>query len=404
MNFLKAGGTTFFSAKCIALLAEYGYEADDFGSHEHVSNRLKTARDRTAAFDQAKADGKNPPPPPEPTRRERELGAPTNDPVNTYQAGHLSTNTCMQNERDNPCSNFVYGYDTGVAPCMPHQGDATVAGTEHNRWTQREFDIPNNRPGAQPRGPYTGDPDADADARTRALLAERGKRPQPTGTEVPAGAGPTAASTADPNAASAPGGSAAKDAGKPVMEESQKITGNDAAECINNFRKGAEAGMRSNASDNETIKKNRETAGTQAERDAAKKSAEAAEARAAKTNDELRSANGSVGGHTTSVNNAQRAASDPPTPAQQKVIDERQANLDRAVANRDAVAARADADNAAAGQARGRHTRMQNAHCRAEQGERIQEGASGELGPRNPGRWRDLPRDGAAREDNEHEA
>jgi hypothetical protein len=49
-------------------------------------------------------------------------------------------NTCYQNERDNPCSNFVYGHDMGTYPCMPHQGSAEVAGTEHNRWTAREIE------------------------------------------------------------------------------------------------------------------------------------------------------------------------------------------------------------------------------------------------------------------------
>jgi hypothetical protein len=89
---------------------------------------------------------------------------------------------------------------------------------------------------------------------------------------------------------------------------------------------------------------------------------------------------------------ARTAAGGVPTQEQAADIDRRQATLDQATANRDAIAARADAANEAASAARGRATTMDNAHCRAEQGERIQEGASGELGPRNPNRWDSLPR------------
>jgi len=387
--FIKAGGSSFFSDRCIELLAKLGYEADDFGSYNHVRERLRACRAKVAAHDNPEpgvAPGEAP------SARERELGAPLTSPDH-YQAGHLGMNTCMQEERGNPCSNLIDGHDMGLYPCMPHQGSAMDPGSEHNRWTVREIDGPMANEGAKHGGLYPADAmSRDADERTRALLREREAAQrtsnQPAAASAPGQAGPGAA--ADGTSTSPVAGQAGA---QDRMPPESRIDGETADECINNFRKAAEAEMKAHAAHPDTIAANQAAAGSQQARDDARAEAEAKGKEAEAAQAELAHAQRSLGGKRSAVTKAQQAAQGVPTQQQAAAIDQAQQRADEQAAEVERLRAKRDSTAAAAGAAQARSTRMENALCRANQGQAIAAG-KGRTDGRYPNKWKDLPRTG----------
>jgi hypothetical protein len=366
--YLKAGGLSFFSDRCIELLAKFGYEPEDFGSYDHVKERLSEARRKVADADAGKPGATIP------TEREKQLGKPMDDPDH-YESGHLGMNTCMQGKRGDPCSNFVSGHDDGMYPCMPHQGSATDPGSEHNRWTAAELDAGKGDPEAKVRGEYPKEKmDADADQRTKDLLKDRGEVKQPSGTDVTTGGGPakSATSAVDPQKAAAD--AKARAAQKERMPEDSRVDGETADDCINNFRKGGESGMKKHISDPETIKKNRQAAGTAQERqekaDAAAAKQKEADAAAA----ELRKEQSALGGKRAAVTKAQDAAQGVPTKEQADKIDAAQQSADEKAAKVAELKAKHDDLQEKASAAQGVSTKMENANCRAIQGEAIRTG------------------------------
>jgi hypothetical protein len=123
--FVKAGGMANFSDRCQKLLAEVGYENDDFGPHEQVQAKIGAAKAKCAEYDRyvkEEAKGKWPAgkkPPDAPTSRDRMLSQ--------CQSGHLTQDALFRapSERGNACANNAPPegdgrcYDTDAAPCMP---------------------------------------------------------------------------------------------------------------------------------------------------------------------------------------------------------------------------------------------------------------------------------------------
>jgi hypothetical protein len=389
--FLKAGGLSFFSDKCIELLAKAGYEADDFGSYDHVKDRLSAAREKCADPDKAKQG-----PPVGPTEREKELGKPMGHPDH-YESGHLGMNTCMQGQRGKPCSNFVDGHNDGQYPCMPHQGSALDPGSEHNRWTAREVDArksENAPPGAEARGEYPKDAmDKDADARTEALLKEREAKKQAAGTDVK-----TTSDTGKPTVGSVAEQMEAKkkaNNNEPVkrMDEADRVQGETAADCINNFRKMGEAGMKKELEKQDVIDRNKKAAGTQAERDAAKAKAEASKKTADTAKAQHEQEQAAEKKTQADADAARKAAGNPATKAQADAIEKADAAHEAQKQKTAAAQANADATAEQASKDKGASSRMENSKCRAEQGERLRDGTDNEDG-RYPKDWDDLPRQG----------
>jgi hypothetical protein len=366
--FLNKGGLSFFSDNCIEQLAKYGYEPEDFGSYDHVAERLRSAREKCADPDAGK-----PGHPPAPTDRERELGKPMGD-KDHYESGHLGMNTCMQGKRGDPCSNFVSGHDDGLYPCMPHQGSATDPGSEHNVWTAAELDV-TSQAGKNPRDTYpAGKMSDDADARTKALLDKRPEIPQPTGNESTTGGGPPKPATGavDPQAKAEAAKARANEKGR--MPEDERVDGETAEDCINNFRKMGEAGMKKHISDQATIDKNRGIAGTAKQREDAEKDAAAKKAVADDAREKLQGPKDSLRSQKGALTKAQNAGQGVPTEEQAAKIDAAQAKVDAKEKEVADLQAKYDAAAEEASTAKGVATRRRNADCRANQGEAIQTG------------------------------
>ena len=382
--FLKGGAAGMFSAECVALLAKYGYKPDDFGDYDHVYGRCKAAREKKPA---------------DRTDHEKFLAG--------CQSGHLQQNACSQRQRGNPCTNLVDGHDDNRYPCMPHQGRADTAGTEHNWVSQDENDAP-LRPGGrqqEERGlPADGRPaaassvypqgamDADADQRTQEMLKRRqAQQATSTASDAGMGAGGTGAVGGSKSAASAAGtsGAQAKDTSKPWEQE---ITGKTAAECINNFRKAGVAAMKQRCIDN--MEENRRIAnggGTPADgramrarlrrernqarndRDAARQERDTQQQNAAQKQQELGAAE-------------QDAAQNPNDAAVHQRLA--QARDDHAAASTSAAEANSRCDDVESryNSAASRYGRVRNAMCRYQQGRRLLTGEGrddGRIPPRN---------------------
>ncbi len=280
IQFLQGGAGAMFSAACVAALVNAGYDPNDFGSYDYVDDRISKARDRVnlhndhrygvpstlppkqrdarqAALDKWRAA--NPPParPPAPSPHDRTLAG--------CQSGHLVMNSSYQRERENPCTSVVDGFEDNLAPCMPHEGRTSVAGTEHHWVYHNEIAQPRARgltpepqfpagctdPGtgqAPPVPPHRYDAaaiDADEEARIRnnPRLNSEGAATPMSGSPVGSGSGAApAAPAAAGAAASASAPTASASSSTPLWQ--QEITGNTAADCVNNFRKAAMSAMK----------------------------------------------------------------------------------------------------------------------------------------------------------------
>lgn len=340
VNFLLAGGGAFFSARCIALLAEYGYQPEEFGTYENTLSHLRQCRQEVADWRRAGS------PAPGPDARTQELGRPVSDP-NHYQSGHLGMNSCHQDTRGRPCTNFVDGHEMDQYPCMPHQGSALDAGSEHNRWTVREVDVPLSR--GEPRSTYpASEMSQDANRRTEQLLKERQETLQAQGRGE--NLGRMALGTEAERQAALAEAQGAQGAGVDgeMLPEDQRIDGTSAADCINNFREGAVSGLRAHAADEETIARN----------DAA--------------------ACGEYPDGSPLPGMPRRNAGETQEQYQQRLQD----RVNEPGLTDDQRSAR-----------RGQVTRVQNARCRAEQGRRLQRDPDGRRDGRRPDTWDDLPRE-----------
>ncbi|MCC6877020.1 MAG: hypothetical protein IT378_22130 [Sandaracinaceae bacterium] len=409
VNFLKAGGAAFFSARCIALLLEYEYNPDEFGTYDSTAQRLSQARQEVADWE---ARGRTPP---HPDPRTMELGRPMSDPDH-YESGHLMMNTTMQGTRGDPCTNFTLGHADNLYPCMPHQGGATDPGSEHNRWTCDEVDVPNSR--GAPRSTYPGsEMEMDADRRTAALLRRRQEELQAEGRGQNLGRMALGTEAERQQAlAEAEAARAAALGGREALPPDKQIDGSSAAECINNFRKGGAAGLRSHAADEETIQRNEALArgenpdgtpradmpprrpGESPEdyRARLRSDAAAAEAATGPTAAELESANRSAGQYDRRLREERERYNSLANPTREDYerLQERQRRVDEAN-ERCRAAERAHAEtSAAAGAASGASTRAESANCRANQGRALQANPDAGRDGRRPAPWPDLPRPG----------
>jgi len=412
VNFLKAGTSMAFSAKCIALLAKAGYEPEDFGDYKHVQDRLRAAREKVNKYDGDVAAGRPTDSPP-PTDHERFLAS--------CQSGHLAQDAIHReggsDNRGNPCANRVDGYRDTEAPCMPHQGSAQDAGTQHNEISNLETNQPRARVNPETGKPLErdqpydpADADADADERCRQTLNNTDRPNQPTGQGQAGGQGATVGSGGADDAADASATDGAS-AGPVDPAAPGDIDGETAADCINAFRKHAFQAMKQNCED--SAAENRATANGGADRtnrqgaahrSNLKRKAQAAREKEQAAKAELTSANRSRGQterrrreSEQALNAAESNASNPPTAAQQAEIDRLDTQLgEREQSARAARQRASDAETAhdsasrTASTAQSAHSRAANALCRAQQGERLAAGR-GRNNPRCPGRNRIPP-------------
>ncbi len=341
--FLKAGGSSFFSAKCIALLLELGYHPDDFGSYNSVRNRLKQTREKVKTGQVGNTPG---------DAHDREFGEPTSNRAGHYQAGHLGMNAQRQTKRGDNCSNVVAGHDCGLYPCMPHQGSAMVQGTEHNRTTVREIDVARH-------GRNTNDPlpaetmSAEDDMRTQQQIAERTESLQEQGKGQNIGRMQSGTEAEKAQALAEAEQVRSKADPKEKLPEGEQISGDTAAECINNFRKGAENGMRKEVSKEDTIEKNE---------------------------------NAALG---KDKNGNPRPGMKPAKDGE--TSEEYQARLKKDWVNESGI----DADTQA--QRQRRLNSVRQANCNAQQGRELANDPNARLDGRTPSGWSSLPRDGSPR-------
>jgi hypothetical protein len=227
--FLDGGGSGLFSANCVKALLESGYKPEWFGSYDHVAKQISTARKKVDAYDDAWVKGKRPLPP-APSREDRYLAR--------CQAGHLSQDAThrKQGGRDNCCANLQEGYATNLAPCMPvTQGPYSPRGSEHwvgtvDECEKSEKAQAENRRRGRRRDFYDARRrDADDDARTRKIVKHvepRTDRRRPISKHT---------------------WERAKQGTKTInrsVPADRRVDGEDAAECINNFRRAAQKAMR----------------------------------------------------------------------------------------------------------------------------------------------------------------
>ncbi len=284
VNFLKGGAAGMFSAACIKAIQKAGLQPEDFGSYDYVGKRLHEKRQKCNLADDYKngvpknipkaeqkarrkrlAEWKKDNPgkaPPQPTEHDRRLAE--------SQAGHLTMNSTYQRERGNPCTSMVDGYEDNLAPCMPHHGSTATAGSEHHWVYHNEYNQPRNhglspegsdlnncrdpKAGQKPPVPphkYPADKlDQDESDRIKnnpklngeGTSAKKGKGQPASGAGKKGKGAKKAAPKKAGKAGGAGSGKAGKGANKPAWQK--EITGNSAAECIDNFRKAAIAAMK----------------------------------------------------------------------------------------------------------------------------------------------------------------
>lgn len=285
--FLKQGGSAFFSVRCQKAILDLGWHPDEFGTYEatlkYIRNcRLKVKKDASKC-----------------TKRERELGEAyynedgTVNP-NAYTSGHLFFNSTMQRERGSDCDNYVAGYSMKNCPAMPHQGQTTDGGTQHNRHTVREYADALGPKGAhEAGGPYGGIDDGpeeslkrakrDAANRARQLVRERREQlalqksqPQGVGTDTDGGAAAESDDAADASKATA--GSPKE----PIAPKEHQVDAGSAEECLAAYTALAFNGMQQQCKAD--VERNKKAAGgleqpTEAELQAAKSDLKASEAR-----------------------------------------------------------------------------------------------------------------------------
>ena len=320
INLLKAGGSGFFDAACVAALAKCGYSPDDFGTYDQVRSRIKNAQEQVSAMQKA-----GQPVPPELQR------------LADCQSGHIGMNTCRQRQRGNPCSNVVDGYYANQAACMPHQGGAfgddgrPRLDTEHGRYTAAEMSAPGERGltggPSRPRDPVTGriepggsqpggagetptgrerypqgDMNADERARVRDLLQRRAEEQQRATQASAQGAGQAGAAPG-PAAGTGPasGAQGANVAASDAAADMSK-TVDEAADCVMKFKEAMEEAMRrkcvADQTDNQNTANggpNRTPAEGQAHRDGLRQNVADRQTELAARQKELRSEAGKLG-------------------------------------------------------------------------------------------------------------
>ena len=128
---LLAGGAGIFSADCVKALAKAGFEPGDFGSYDHVKQRIREAKRRVREC----KPGAKPGEPGGPSAHDALLAQSTN--------GHLQQNALFQRRRGNACQNEPPGpggtpagalcYDLQEAPCapLPRGTERANRGTSH---------------------------------------------------------------------------------------------------------------------------------------------------------------------------------------------------------------------------------------------------------------------------------
>jgi hypothetical protein len=256
VSLLNKGGSAFFSVACQNAILDLGWHPDEFGTYKSTAKYLDQCRKKVAKGESC-------------TPREEALGQPTflDPPTNSqknpqaYQSGHMYMDSTMRQPgmRGNPCGNRVPGYEENLCPAMPHGGMTTQAGGQHQRHAAREYadGLPPN--GERDGGRYGGaatDAEArakchaDAQARARALCAERREEIAQAG--QPGSGGTTAApsTAAERDAAAAASGAQPGSAAEPSIPKDEQIDGNSAEECLEKFVTAAFAGMQKECENN----------------------------------------------------------------------------------------------------------------------------------------------------------
>lgn len=244
----EAGGFGMFSAACVAALLKAGYMPHWFGSYKHVTKMRDAAKARIAAGQ----------------------GTPADEYLARCQVGHLSQDATHRDAggRGDVCANREFGYDDTEAPCFPQSGTADSEGTEHHHGSE----IERRQARAAGRQDSEYDPqrrEADEDARGQEMVDFRespnteGRRPtgmtvEEANQQIQAQADANQqlhdASQAGASPEDVKAGAAARADSRAAAEAGQTPDGpqitpnegssNEAADCINNYRKAAMKAMR----------------------------------------------------------------------------------------------------------------------------------------------------------------
>lgn len=280
INFTRGGASMAWSADCVRLIAEAGFHPDDFGSHSHVQERCRQARQKVAAHDRFEANARGEalePPygqgpgephaerPPAPTDHERFLAG--------SEAGHMTQCATQTRDRDDPCANVVDGWNTAAAPCMPHHGSASQEGTMHCEVTRME-DRQAQANGRRPNDPYPtragGAPDPDniethERERIDAALQHHRDNTLPQGSAQDSGPGANA-SAQTPAEAGFFGGADPGAAPASADPDAKVIDGQSAGECIESFKNAATEAMKSEMASSDSVAANADAGASAAAR------------------------------------------------------------------------------------------------------------------------------------------
>ena len=290
--FVKAGGSAFFSANCIALLTKAGYEMKEFGTYSSVADYLSQCRKKRKAFDDAikggadvqgaqaaaaaveGGDGRGL------SQREFQLGEPWCDGhnPNAFCSGHqVQAATQAQSgyrgipghgpnahaagtgpdgragsPGDSPCMTTVDGHTTSDYPCRAEGGGGVNNGAgDSTRNAILEYNQADAN-AAQVDGPYANTPGAagqqqvmdDAHARTDAI--ETTRREEQEKALSGSTSGGANVQPGDPSMPATHGDAAGPDGadGPKKAPRRKTVKGRSVADCIKNFHEMAAAGMR----------------------------------------------------------------------------------------------------------------------------------------------------------------
>lgn len=264
VNFLRAGDLGGFSAACLKLLAKAGYSPDDFGNHAYVQARIRQAKmARQNYVDQCRANGT----PPDPMGPD-----PHTAMLSRSQSGHLNQDAMFRapGGRGDACANNLppsgdaRGYDSSSAPCMPMQSHGGAIGSNRNtigspHWAVSQNEAAQRGDPANTNRPLT-QAEMSSQCRSNTALCTGGNRPdyaQRMGNVDPKRQAEAtsrrtqAEDTRRASSAAVQGGGAGGGAGAAgaagAGAAGGAISGNSAAECIDNFRKAAMERMRQDA-------------------------------------------------------------------------------------------------------------------------------------------------------------
>jgi hypothetical protein len=238
VNFVKAGDTgLFFSGPCVKALAEIGLEPTDFGSYSHVRQNIHDAKEKCEKYDK----GEGPPP----SEREKYLA--------NCASGHLMQDAVAREagERGNDCANVIDGFDSRGAPSCPMEGDPGDATTEHGQVTLMEREQAGAAGDKNTISYSEKQRQKDEDARIDKYVEMRKQKMKDAKKETDQeGKGEKAEEefkalqSKDATQAAGSKGAKEQDAAKPAPPKSKIVDANNAADCIKNWRKKAEAEMK----------------------------------------------------------------------------------------------------------------------------------------------------------------